>query len=207
MLVKGILKEVYYCAKALLLVIVVSLFITVFVFQPYIVKGSSMEPTFQGADPYNEDTVGDRVFILKAQYRLGSEPKYGDTVVINSKIDEQRTLKGDFLDSPLIKLIQNERESEENKYWIKRVIGEPGDTIEFIDGHVYRNGELLNETYIKEDMLFPFDPVVVPEGHVFLMGDNRNNSYDSRQIGPVPIDHVIGKVFLRFFPFDKLALY
>jgi len=93
----------------------------------------------------------------------------------------------------------------ETNYWIKRVIGEPGDLLEYIDGKVHRNGNELEEDYIKENMLFPFETIVVPENHVFVLGDNRNNSYDSRDIGTVPIDHVLGKVLFRYYPFDKMT--
>ena len=78
----------------------------------------------------------------------------------------------------------------------KRVIGRPGDTLEFKDGHVWRNGEELQEPYTKDPAMnySRTTPVVVPEGHVFVMGDNRNHSSDSRFIGPVPVDHVLGFV-------------
>ncbi|MGO4890492.1 signal peptidase I [Anaerobacillus sp. MEB173] len=81
---------------------------------------------------------------------------------------------------------------------MKRIIGDEGDTLEYKDGRVYRNGEELIEEYLKEDMTFPFETIVVPEKHVFVMGDNRNGSRDSREIGPVPIDNIVGKVLLRF---------
>ncbi|MDU4698798.1 MAG: signal peptidase I, partial [Paenibacillus sp.] len=68
-----------------------------------------------------------------------------------------------------------------------------GDTIEVKDGHVFRNGQQLQEPYIKEQMDAGVSQVwQVPDNHVFVMGDNRNNSNDSRSIGPVPLDHVMG---------------
>lgn len=91
---------------------------------------------------------------------------------------------------------------------IKRVIGLPGDTIEVNDqGHVYRNGEKLDEPYVKfltakEKM----DGVVtVPEGYVFVMGDNRANgcSLDSRTFGCIPINALLGKAVFRVAPFDR----
>jgi len=79
--------------------------------------------------------------------------------------------------------------------WVKRIIGKPGDTITFQDGKVIRNGQLLNETYTKEDMRFyPDKKIVVPADHVYVLGDNRNNSSDSRFIGSIPLNHVLGTV-------------
>ncbi len=203
---KSVMKDVLLYTRSLVIVLSLSLLITIFIFQPYIVNGGSMEPTFQGADEYDADRIGDRVFIFKAPFYLGSIPEYGDAVIINSHIEQERTLQEDFMDSPLIQLV-TQTKAEKSKYWIKRVIGKPGDTISFLDGEVCRNGEPLSEPYIKEAMMFPFESVTVPEDHVFVMGDNRNNSYDSRQIGTVPVDHVIGKVVLRFFPFNKMTMY
>lgn len=91
-----------------------------------------------------------------------------------------------------------EHSTQGHNIWVKRVIGKPGDKLEFHDGHVYRNGEKLDEPYINEPMEFSMDgSYTVPEGDVFVMGDNRNHSSDSRFIGPVPIDHVLGKVCLQ----------
>lgn len=203
---QNVLKELYSWGKTILFMFGVAIFITLFIFQTYEVKGMSMEPTFVGLDPYNEDQVGDRVFILKAPYQLGSNPKYGDIVIVDSQLDKKHTLKDEFLSMPLVRLFLR-NDVEDNIFWIKRIIGEPGDTLEWIDGRIYRNGELLKETYVKEEMAFPFQTIVVPEDHVFIMGDNRNHSYDSRQVGPVPIDHIIGKVALRYYPFDKIRTY
>lgn len=93
---------------------------------------------------------------------------------------------------------------DEKNYWIKRVIGEAGDTIEFKDGRVYRNGTELVEIYIKEEMVVPFETIVVPENYIFVMGDNRNGSKDSRDIGPIPKENVLGKVLLRYYPLNKI---
>lgn len=91
---------------------------------------------------------------------------------------------------------------EDGLWLVKRVVGLPGDEI-FIDkasGQVYRNGEMLKETYVQELSYEPCDtgfPVTVPEGHIFVLGDNREVSVDSRsaQIGMVPLDTLIGRVW------------
>lgn len=94
---------------------------------------------------------------------------------------------------------------------IKRVIGTSGDEIyiNFEKGHVYVNGQLLDEPYINTPTNVSYDvtfPVRVPEGCVFLMGDNRNGSLDSRstRIGIVDEKYVLGRVILRVFPFKEI---
>lgn len=84
---------------------------------------------------------------------------------------------------------------------IKRIVGLPGDHIEMKNNQFYRNGELVNETYINEAMIgnedFAYD---IPEGKVFVMGDNRNNSIDSRMIGYIDFDdQIVGRVFFKVF--------
>lgn len=95
---------------------------------------------------------------------------------------------------------------------IKRVIALPGDTlyIDFATSSVYVNGKKLDEYYINEPIFGPDDgeiPAVIPDGYLFVMGDNRNHSSDSRSrcVGLVPINHVVGKAFFRYFPFNKIS--
>lgn len=87
---------------------------------------------------------------------------------------------------------------DENKLYIKRVIGLPGDVISIHDGSVYINGvederEYTLDGYTNGDI----EDIVVPDGEVFVLGDNRLNSIDSREIGTQEIDDVKGKVFVR----------
>lgn len=86
--------------------------------------------------------------------------------------------------------------SPSNKNAIKRIIGMAGDTIEIIDGQLYRNSEIVIEGYIVKDRT-TFSPVFIPEGMVFVLGDNRPNSIDSREYGCLPIDEIIGTVMGR----------
>jgi signal peptidase I len=99
--------------------------------------------------------------------------------------------------------------------YIKRVIGVGGDTIDLRDGAVYVNGTKLTEPYVyAEDggQLQPTDPLdgtehwLIPNGELFLLGDHRGNSTDSRAGGPVPIDRVIGRAWLRYWPIDTLEI-
>ena len=120
-----------------------------------------------------------------------SLPDYNDIVIIDSRVNQERTFVDELLDTPLVGLFSNK---EDRHIWIKRVIGKPGDVLAFKDHKVYRNGEALDEPYIKEEMTYTSNQeLVVPEGMVFVMGDNCNHSMDSRVIGFVPLDHVLGK--------------
>ncbi len=119
-------------------------------------------------------------------------------------IQQARSFKDEFLENPLIGRIFG----ISNDYiWIKRVIGLPEDKLEFVNGNIYRNGHLLNEKYIKEEMRHSFDTIIVPENQVFVMGDNRNSSSDSRQVGPLPLEKVRGKVLIRYFPLNRIGIF
>lgn len=203
MLKQKVIDEIISWSKALLIAVAISIIVSAFIVQPFTVSGSSMEPTFDGEDPLNVDKIGDRLFIYKSAYILGEEPEFNDIVIIDSRIDRKRTLKDNLLESPIVRMIT--RKNDDENYWIKRVIGEAGDTIEFKDGRVYRNGTELVENFIKEEMVGSFETVVVPENYIFVMGDNRNNSRDSRSIGPIPKENVLGEVLLRYYPFNKLS--
>lgn len=96
-------------------------------------------------------------------------------------------------------------------YYIKRIIGLPGETV-YIDetGNIYINDELLQETYGKEkitDSGRAYEPITLGEKEYFVMGDNRNNSSDSRDpvVGNIHRDEFIGKAWVRIWPLDKIG--
>lgn len=112
-----------------------------------------------------------------------SGPKHGDIVL---------------LDAPDV----------ENKKYIKRVIGLPGDQVDIIDGKVYLNGEELEENYIEDGSYthaYDINSWKVEEGYVFVLGDNRleGQSKDSRYFGPVDKKTLKGITKYRYFPFDS----
>ncbi|SDY12200.1 signal peptidase I [Evansella caseinilytica] len=201
MIVKKFISEIISWSKAIIFALILTVIISVFVIQPYTVDGSSMEPTLHGGDDY-----GDKVIAFKTPYLLGSSPEFGDIVIVDSKINQSRSLKEVFLESPIITFF-TDADTKDRSKWVKRVIGVSGDILEMKDGDIYRNGELLEEEYIKEGMLGTFEKIVVPEDTVYVMGDNRNESKDSRSIGPIPLENVIGKVFFRYYPFDKISTF
>ncbi|MFE4744673.1 signal peptidase I [Paenibacillus chitinolyticus] len=177
-----IVREVLGWAGSIGISFALVLFIGIFVFQPYKVDGHSMDPTLQDEQ---------RIYISKLTHTFAQEPAYGDIVVIDSRVDRPRTFKDSFMEQPVIQWIAGS--AKEKTFFVKRVIGKAGDVLEFKDHQVYRNGQVLSEPYLKETMQFVSDKKwTVPEGHVFVMGDNRNDSWDSRNIGFIPLDHVMG---------------
>lgn len=96
------------------------------------------------------------------------------------------------------------------EYYIKRVIGLPGEEIQIIDSTIYINGEKLSEDYGKDPMTtggIAEEPILLGEDEYFVLGDNRIVSQDSRSeaVGPVSKDNIAGKVILRIWPFSKFG--
>lgn len=124
--------------------------------------------------------AGDFVIVNKLAYKFGS-PQRGDIIVFRYPPDPTQVP------------------------YIKRVIGLPGDEVHIADGKVYINGELLIEPYLTVTTNRGGD-WKVPENSLFVMGDNRNNSSDSRSWGMVPMENVIGKALLVYWPPQNWAL-
>ena len=101
---------------------------------------------------------------------------------------------------------------EENTYYIKRIIGLPGETVQIDEnGNIYINGELLEENYGAETIQNPgraAKPITLGDDEYFVMGDNRNNSKDSRseEVGNVKRSQIIGRAWLRIWPLNKFGL-
>lgn len=103
---------------------------------------------------------------------------------------------------------------QENTYYIKRIIGLPGETVQIDEqGNIYINGEILPENYgreiIRADTLgIAVNPVVLGEDEYFVMGDNRNNSTDSRTeiVGNIKRDDIIGRAWVRIWPLNKIGI-
>jgi signal peptidase I len=100
---------------------------------------------------------------------------------------------------------------EENTFYIKRVIGLPGETVRIDEkGNILINGEILEESYGKEVIQSPgraYEDIVLADDEYFLMGDNRNNSTDSRDpsVGNVRRDEIVGRAWLRIWPLDQVG--
>jgi signal peptidase I len=139
------------------------------------IPSESMLPTLE---------IDDRLIIEKISYRF-RKPERGDVVVFSPTEALQE---------------QNYREA-----FIKRVIGLPGDVVEVKDGKVYVNSQQLTEKYILDAPNYNYGPIKVPSDRYLVFGDNRNNSYDSRYWGFVPLENLIGRAAIRFWPLDRLG--
>lgn len=172
----------------------IALLLKSFVLQAFFIPSASMEETLM---------VGDRVLVEKISYRFG-DPDRGDVVVFEREFgeptpeEEDRSVFDKIGDSfrSLFGFPVGTRQD-----FIKRVIGVGGDTVEGRDGVVFVNDEQIDEPYLQEGIeTSSFGPVEVPDGFIFVMGDNRSNSEDSRSIGPVDVDTVVGRAFILIWP-------
>lgn len=182
-MVKKIFKFFLDSVQALVLALSVFVLLYLFVAQPNQVHGHSMEPNFH-----------DKEFLLteKISYKR-RDPIRGDVVVFKAPPSEPC--------------------SENQCEYIKRVIGLPGEIVRIADGNIYINGNLLDETYLSEDLqinagsyLREGRPMIVPNGEYILMGDNRPHSRDSREFGPIPKEDIVGRAFFRYWPTENLGL-
>ena len=169
-------KEIFEWIKVFALAIVFAFLITQFI-KPTLVRGDSMYSTLE---------EGDYLIINRMAYKFG-DPQRGDIIVFESDLQQDDGTSKDL---------------------VKRVIGVGGDTVKIENSKVYVNGTELDEPYIDEQITEGNVDTVVPEGTVFVLGDNRDISLDSRyeQVGFINESDILGKVFVRLYPFNKIGL-
>jgi len=168
-----------------IVIALVIVFIITAIIKPTIVKESSMEPTL-----YENNYL----FVNKLAYKMKDHPDYGDIIVFKSDVEKD--------------------DGSGKKLLIKRVVGVENDVITIRDGVVYRNGTALYEPYTKEGYTDgELQDFRVPEDQLFVMGDNRGVSLDSRdvgteseKVGTVAETRVLGKAFIRLYPFSEITL-
>ena len=172
------LKKVLNFSIYLFVVLIITLLVVKFVGQRSEVIGSSMEPTFSD---------GDNLLLDKISYRF-QEPKRFDVIVFPYAY-------------------------EKNTNYIKRIIGLPGETV-FIDeaGQIFINDNLLTEHYgnaVINDPGLADRKITLLDDEYFVLGDNRNDSIDSRfiSVGNIKRKQIIGKPFIRIYPFSKFGKY
>ena len=134
----------------------------------------------QGASMQPNLHYDQRVLVDKITYRIAHGPRRGDVVVVNAPHEE----------TPLI----------------KRIVALPGETVEVRAGQVFIDGKPLHEPWTTQEGGASYGPELVPPLHVFILGDNRANSYDSRAVGPVSIDRIVGKAELVYWPLEDAKL-
>jgi signal peptidase I len=137
------------------------------------INGVSARIRVDGASMEPTLQSGEFVIVNKLAYWFG-DPTLGDVIVFHFPRDPDQE-------------------------YIKRIIGLPGDQVEIKDGSVFVNGQVLSEDYIAASPVYNVS-TEVPEDSLFVLGDNRNNSSDSHNWGPVPLDHVIGKASFVYWP-------
>jgi signal peptidase I len=120
-----------------------------------------------------------RVVVEKVTYRFFHGPRRGDIVVISLP--------------------------EQSEMLIKRVVGLPGETIEVRGGQVYIDGGPLDESWTVNPGGGSYGPRDIPPLHVFVMGDNRGASNDSRNFGPVAIEHIVGHAWFSYWPLEYVG--
>jgi len=183
---KSVVREY---TEAIVIAVLLALFIRSFVVQAFKIPSGSMLETLQ---------IGDHLLVNKFIYGV-KLPVVGKTII---------PVKSPKRDDIVVFKYPKDRSTD----YIKRVVGVAGDTIEIKNKQLFINGEANENPYIQftdknimKASAGPRDnmgPVKVPEGSIFVMGDNRDNSYDSRFWGFVPLKDVLGKAFILYWSWD-----
>lgn len=202
----NIWRELFEWFYTIVIAFVIVFAIKTFLFDIVKVDGESMYPNLHHAD---------RLIVQRLMY----EPKQGDIIILDSSYKRREAYYDHIADttgkvySDLGKFFDyfSLDESLKKRYYVKRIIALPGQTVDIKGGSVYVDGEILDEPYYRgkthiTDVSVEY-PVTVEEGHVFVMGDNRSNSTDSRasSLGQVPFEAIMGGATFRIFPFTAFG--
>lgn len=175
---EGSMAVIFDFLKEIIIAIIIAIIVMQFI-KPTIVQQRSMEPNF-----YENDYL----LVSRQSYKLfQGTPELGDVIIFSTG---------------------TKTSSGKDKLLIKRVIGVPGDVVAIKDGKVYLNGEIIDDSYTKDQYTTgDVEETVIPAESLFCMGDNRASSVDSRspEIGFVSYDSIVGKVVFRVFPFSEFG--
>ncbi len=196
----GFLRELLVL---LLIGFIVVVFVRSFLVLAFYIPSGSMEKTLE---------INDRVLVNKQSYLFG-DPQRGNIVVFRNWYDVGADVPGQSIGEYVVNAFREGLglTEEGHQDLIKRVIGLPGETVQVKNSRVYINGRLLDEpdVYINgRDPLANFGPAKVPKGKYFVLGDHRNDSGDSRRVPGglfVDKDAIVGRAFLRIWPFDRFG--
>jgi len=192
----GVGSFLWEIVKVFALALVIIAPIRIFLFQPFFVQGASMEPNFENGE-----------------YLIVNELGYKNAKLGFNNLNLISVQPFKELQRGEVVVFRYPRNPE--KFFIKRIIGLPGEKVEIKDGKViiYNKGNtggfILDESsYLKSDIVTSGELAVqLSESEYFVMGDNRSYSSDSRSWGPVPKNDIIGKVLLRAWPVNRVGIY
>lgn len=198
-------KDILEWGYCIIIALVLALLFRYYIGTPTIVQQRSMFPTLKE----NQRLILNRTFRI-----TGVNLERGDIVTFEAPTKEFTEIDVDQT-NPVAVYTEKEMNIFEKflyynieitkKSYIKRVIGLPGDHVKIENNRVYVNGEMLEEDYLKDDVVTVsnvFNDFIVPEGHFFAIGDNRQNSIDCRKIGCIPFEKLEGIVCFRFWPLN-----
>ncbi|MDF1594661.1 MAG: signal peptidase I [Acidimicrobiia bacterium] len=181
----------------ILVALVVAVVIKTFFVQAFFIPSGSMIPTLE---------IDDRVMVNKLSYVFG-EPERGDVVVFDSPFasvtDDQTFIAASWRAVKESLGIQTALVPDD---LIKRIMALPGESIEIRENTVFIDGNPIDEPYLSPGIVMQdFGPQTIPDEMVFVMGDNRSSSQDSRKFGAISMEHIVGKAFVRLWPFDRFG--
>lgn len=202
---KSLGREIWEWVYTIAIAIGIALLIKCFIFDIVRVDGSSMFPTL---------VDNDRLIVTK----LGYTPQQGDIIILDSEYKKREEYYKELAQkenkeelSAIEKFFTSVPDNLKTRYYVKRVIALPGQTVDLVDGKVYVDGKKLDEPYY-DGVTSSIDnrveyPVTVEENNVFVMGDNRSRSKDSRssELGQVPYEAILGKSQIRIWPLSEIG--
>lgn len=191
----GVGSFVLEIVKVFVWALIIIMPIRIFLFQPFFVQGASMEPNFKDGDYLVINEFGYK------QTEVDFAGKHLFTVSAEKELNRQEVLVFRYPRNP-------------KQYFIKRVIGLPGEEVRIADGKVkIVNKENPGGFALDESAYLPAGlktagavDITLGEDQYFVLGDNRSNSSDSRVWGPLPKADVVGKVFIRAWPLSKMEI-